>query len=272
VAAGAGVAILAYLLYGAFYGWDLFTMVLKLQSSKWVGLRSVLDLVGISRVVELQFGGGWYLWTLIAVGRMAVGEGKRLLVPAGVYFLVLVASVDERGVFGWYRLPLYPYLCLAGGLFLAEWWQERDASRGFLFAATALATTVYYALPPGAERTRTAVLFPFAVSCLPVLLDRFHSSPLWSRIRTWGVALSLTLFFAGNVVIVVRQVPIYLAEGVRGKLPAPAGSPLGLSQPRGVTQGRGDEAGGGRLAIEAQERLRPGGAEQHPAIVAEQEF
>ena len=222
VLAATGVAVSVYLLYGAYFGWDLFVRALQLQSSKWAGLRSVLDLGAISRVVELQFGGGWYLWLVLAAGWMALGKERELLLPAAVYFVVLVLTVDERAVYGWYRLPLYPYLCLAGGMFLAAWWRERDIARGFLFAATALAATLTYVLPVAAERSRWVVLLIFAIPCGAALWERLRPSPVSHRLQGIGIVLSLAVFFLGNAAIVMWQVPIYLREGVRAKVPRPA--------------------------------------------------
>ncbi|MCI0408373.1 MAG: glycosyltransferase family 39 protein, partial [Acidobacteria bacterium] len=52
VAGAATAAVALYLAYGALFGWNLFASVLSLQASKRVALRTLLDLTGISRVVE----------------------------------------------------------------------------------------------------------------------------------------------------------------------------------------------------------------------------
>ena len=230
VGATAAAAALAYLAYGALYGWGTFTTILELQASKVVAVRTLLDLAGISRIVELQFGTGWYLWLAVAAAWMALGPHRRVLAPLGLYFLVLCLTADTRAVYGWYRLPLYPFLCLAGGKFLSEWWEERDLSRGFLFAVTALATTFYHLLPATAERSRPAVWAVFGIACAAPLADLLLPSRLGGRLRRWGVALSLAAFFAGNVLIVDRQVPIYLQEAMRSKVPGAAGA----TQPAGA--------------------------------------
>ena len=271
VGATAAAAALAYLAYGALYGWGTFTTILELQASKAVAVRTLLDLAGISRIVELQFGTGWYLWLAVAAAWMALGPHRRVLAPLGLYFLVLCLTADTRAVYGWYRLPLYPFLCLAGGKFLSEWWEERDLSRGFLFAVTALATTFYHLLPATAERSRPAVWAVFGIACAAPLVDLLLPSRLGGRLRRWGVALSLAAFFAGNVLIVDRQVPIYLQEAMRSKVPGVAGAaaagparlrreplrPPALTghQALRLPEGRAHRGAGGGLAIEAEHRL-----------------
>jgi len=108
-------------------------------------------------------------------------------------------------------------------MFLAAWWRERDISRGFLFAATALAATLTYVLPVAAERNRWIVLLVFAIPCGSALWQRLRPSPFSKRLQAFGVALSLAIFFLGNAAIVMWQVPIYLREGFRAKVPRPAG-------------------------------------------------
>jgi dolichyl-phosphate-mannose-protein mannosyltransferase/PA14 domain-containing protein len=226
VAAAATAAVALYLAYGALFGWRLFTAVLSLQASKRVALRTLLDLTGISRVVELQFGSGWTLWLAIAIAWMALGKHRALLIGAAVYLGVLGLSADTRGVFGWYRLPLYPFLCLAGGLYLAEWWREKDLARGFCFGMTALATSLSYALPVAVESSRLSVLLLLLLLSAGPVWILLRPSPAATRTQSLSVAFCLVLFFASNLVIVARQVPIYLREGARGKLPSVASTSI----------------------------------------------
>ena len=219
VALGTAAAIGAYLLYGAAFDWSLFMRVLGLQTSKQVALRTLLDLEGISRIVSLQFGGGWYLWLAMAAAWMVLGKQRALMAPAAVYLGLLALTADARAVFGWYRLPLFPYLCLAGGWFLSEWWEAKDLGRGFLFGLTALATTLAYALPPAAESSRAAVLVLLILSGVIPAWAAIHPTPRLALARDWAMGAVLALFFAGNLWIVLHQVPIYLREGVRGKAP-----------------------------------------------------
>ncbi len=246
VAGGAAAAaVVAYLAYGAFYGWGIFGQVLALQSSKLVAVRTVLDLIGISRVVELQFGTGWYLWLLLAAAGMALGPHRRLLAPAAVYFVLLSATADSRSVFGWYRLPLFPFLCLAGGLFLAAWFREADLGRSFLFAATALATTLYHLLPVADERSRIAVVLLFLLACGLPLGARLFPSAVGRPLRAWSVVISLAVFFAGNALIVEWQVPIYLQEAVRSKVPGMAGAVPAAAEPAEGREGKGSPPAAG---------------------------
>ena len=220
VAGCTGLAIGLYLLYGAWFGWSLFLDVMGQQGSKWVALRTLLDLSGISRVVGLQFGGGWYLWLGMATASMALGRFRELLAPAAVYLVVLILTVDSRAVFGWYRIPLYPFLCLAGGLFLADWWREKDVPRGLLFGITALATTLAYALPEPYERSRMAVLCVLFLTTAGPLWFLFRPSWVARRARAAAILAAMGLFFAGNLYIMSRPIPVYLKEAAAGKTPA----------------------------------------------------
>jgi hypothetical protein len=225
VAGVAAAATALYLLYGAWFGWSLFVDVLGQQASKWVALRTLVDLSAISRVVGLQFGGGWYLWLAMAAAWMALSRFRELLTPAAIYLVVLALTADSRAVFGWYRLPLYPFLCLAGGLFLAEWWKEKDLARGLLFGITALATTLIYSLPEPQGPSRPIVLVLLLLTTAGPLWFLIHPSAAAGRARAAGVLAALVLFFAGNLTIIAHQVPTYLREATAGKTPDVSATP-----------------------------------------------
>ena len=77
-------------------------------------------------------------------------------------------------------------------------------------------------LPPPLEPSRLSVFFLLGVVALGPLWVLFRPSPLATRVRDAGIVAALVIFFAGNLLMVVRQVPIYLQEGIRGKSPAVA--------------------------------------------------
>lgn len=234
IAAAAALAAALFLAYGAAYDWTTFTKVLELESTKSVSLRTVLDLATTSRVVETPFGTGWYIFLIAATVWMAAAREKPiLLLPAAAYFVILTATADSRGLYGWYRLPLFPWLCLAAGWLLAEWWREKDALRGFLLAATALPAALTAALPPSAADTRAAVVAVFGLTLLPPVWAYFRPSPLAERLGRAGVLAALAILFAGNAVTILRQDAAYPRNSLRTVAPAardaaPAPAPLGL--------------------------------------------
>src|SRR6185295_9072613 len=119
------------------------------------------------KAVVKWFGGGTYLWLWVAFAIAAFrgrddrggaapisgdtsGRLSRLtliVLPVAVYATLLALTADHRVVYGWYRVPLYPFLCLAAGMYLEEMLEHGDLLRTFPFALTAVVSAVLYALP-----------------------------------------------------------------------------------------------------------------------------
>jgi hypothetical protein len=112
-------------------------------------------------------------------------------------------------VYGWYRAPLYPFLCVAAGLFLDEWLEEPDLARGFLFAVTAVASGLLYALPEPWAQSRT-LAWGFAILALAPFLPRIVSDGKAARrLAAAGAFALLILFIVSNVATVGGALEIY---------------------------------------------------------------
>jgi 4-amino-4-deoxy-L-arabinose transferase-like glycosyltransferase len=216
----AGAGLLLYLLYAAAYDFGIFVKVMQGQgSSKWVSAESFHDLLGGKAVVK-WFGAGTYLWLWIAFaiaafrgGAAAGAQGaKRLamiVLPVAVYATLLALTADHRVVYGWYRVPIYPFLCLAAGMYLDEMLEEGDLLRTFPFAITAVVSAVLYALPEPVAQSRP-VLYALAVALLLPFLPRLVSERPWARrAAAGGAVLLLVLFIVANVATVGGLLEIY---------------------------------------------------------------
>ncbi|HKQ96421.1 MAG TPA: glycosyltransferase family 39 protein, partial [Candidatus Polarisedimenticolia bacterium] len=209
VLACGAAAVALYLLYGMAYDAGVFFKVLQAQSTtKWVSMEAFHDLLG-GKVVVKWFGRGTYLWLLLAALLASLGRGRRLLLPLVVYGAVLALTADHRVVYGWYRLPLYPFLCIAAGLYLERLLDDADLTIAFPFAVTALLTALLYALPePVAQARLTAWLFA-ATATLP-FLPRFFSDRPWTlRIARAGAALLVVAFLVANVAADAHLLTLY---------------------------------------------------------------
>ena len=211
VAAGiAGAGLLLYLGYAAAYDFGIFLKVMQGQgSSKWVSAESFHDLLGGKAVVK-WFGAGTYLWLWIALAIAALRRGRMtLLLPVAVYATLLALTADHRVVYGWYRIPLYPFLCIAAGVYLDEMLQENDLPRTFLFAMTAVVSAVLYALPEPLGQSRP-VLYLFAAAALLPFLPRVVTERPWAhRLAAGGAILLLLVFVLANVATVGGLLEIY---------------------------------------------------------------
>jgi hypothetical protein len=207
--ASAGIAL--YALYAAAFDFGIWLKVLEAQATtKWVSMESFHDLLG-GKVVVKWFGRGTYLWLLLAAAVAALGRARSLMLPLVLYIALLALTADHRVIYGWYRIPLYPFLCVAAGLYLDRMLDEADLASGFIFAVTAVLSALLYALPePFAQAKPVAWLF--AVAALLPFLPRLVVDRPWSaRLARAGTIVLLVLFVLANVATVKNLLPIYSA-------------------------------------------------------------
>ena len=74
-------------------------------------------------------GGGWICGGLISGGGLAI------------------AISSGSWTFGWYLMPIYPFLCLGAGRYLADLWREPDLARGTLLVALPLMYSMNLVFP-----------------------------------------------------------------------------------------------------------------------------
>jgi hypothetical protein len=211
VAAITGAALALYLLYVSAYDLGLFLKVLQAQgTTKWVSLDAFQDLLG-GKVVVKWFGRGTYLWLLLAAGVAAFGRARALLLPVAVYAGVLCLNADHRVIYGWYRIPLYPFLCVAAGLYLETMIEEADLYRALPFALSAVAGALLYALPEAVGQSRPIAWLFAAAAFLPFLPAMIHEGEPGRRVARAGAGLLLMVFLLANVATVGRLLEVYAA-------------------------------------------------------------
>jgi 4-amino-4-deoxy-L-arabinose transferase-like glycosyltransferase len=225
----AAAGLVLYLLYAAAYDFGIFLKVMQGQGlSKWVSAESFHDLLGGKAVVK-WFGGGTYLWLWVAFAIAAFrgrddaqggvspsggasgrpGRLTMIVLPVAIYATLLALTADHRVVYGWYRVPMYPFLCLAAGMYLEEMLQQGDLRRTFPFAITAVVSAVLYALPEPVAQSRP-ILYLLAAAVLLPFLPRLVSERPWARrAAAGGAVLLLVLFVLANVATVGNLLEIY---------------------------------------------------------------
>ena len=201
-----------YLAYVGAYDFRIFMDIVAAQStSKWASFEAFLDLLQC-RVVERTFGRGWYLWLLFAAGMAGFRKGRVFLVPLAIYAGLIVLMSDFRSIYGWYRIPLYPFLCVAAGLYLDEMIEAADLLRVFPFAITAIASGMALALPPGLAQSRSAVVLFALLAVAPYVARQARESLLTARAARAATLALVGLFLLTSVAVVADLPEIYSAN------------------------------------------------------------
>jgi hypothetical protein len=222
-----------YLAYAWAYDFRIFLDVIGLQGSiKWASVETFLELLRGS-VVEVSFGQGWFLWLMLSAGVVAFRKERAILVPLAIYMATMVLTADFRVVYGWYHIPLYPFLCVAAGIYLDEMIEASDLFRVFPFAATAVATGILYAchslpfaaaaestprttLPASLALTKGVVLLVVVAFLAPYLARLIREVPATALAARAATLLLLIVFVVTSVATVRDLLEIYPAvQGAR---------------------------------------------------------
>lgn len=180
----AGASVL--LVYAAAIDWDLFWYATSHQASGRPTHWNIFPRFFSAGLINFNHIGHphlIFLWIAYAMGLMGARLGRRdvrpspvLVVPPLVY-LGAIGISSGNWTFGWYILPILPFLCLGAGRFLVDLWREPDALRGLLV----IGLLVMYGLnfvtdpdwlkqPPAWRPMRVLTTLFFSLTFLPFLL------------------------------------------------------------------------------------------------------
>lgn len=112
-----------FYLYGRAYDEELFWAVQSYQgTSRVLGPNTIWMIIGSPGIVNKIVHDGWYIWGLLALGIASLDMRRNMMivVPALLYLLLLVVSVNETDIHSWYLIPLFPFLAIAGGKLLVD--------------------------------------------------------------------------------------------------------------------------------------------------------
>lgn len=136
VAGALGVGVSAGLLaYGAAVDWDTFVFAQRHQGTRPLHFNIFLRWFDVTLINHSVIGRGWmlFLWigTAAAHARRRAQASAFIAVPLLLYLSAITIGTGNW-TFGWYAVPLYPWLCLGAGRFLADLWDAPDLFRGLI--------------------------------------------------------------------------------------------------------------------------------------------
>ncbi|MEK7533855.1 MAG: glycosyltransferase family 39 protein [Patescibacteria group bacterium] len=122
--------VLLYALYGAYYDWEVFKAVVSIQSDRVVGPETLLYVTSIPIIINKIYYDGWYFLGFISffLSFLDYKKHRFILVPAFIYFLLMIFSLTERGEMGWYLIPLFPFMAIFTANFLVEGLEKKNWS------------------------------------------------------------------------------------------------------------------------------------------------
>ncbi len=196
---------LAWYMYAKAYDETLFWAIQSYQGmSRVLGPKTIWMILGAPSIVNKIYYDGWYFWGLFALGLASLDIRKNLtiVVSALVYLLLLILSVNETDIHGWYLVPLFPFLTIAGGKLLVESIEKAQWTLS-IWAMVVGANLIgaLYAIPFGL--TPSVYRWLVGMVLAPVVAALLVRSAMWRKRLGFGMA---ALFIIGTAIATLQYV------------------------------------------------------------------
>jgi 4-amino-4-deoxy-L-arabinose transferase-like glycosyltransferase len=205
IAGSIGVVVSVGLLgYGALIDWDTFLFAQRHQGTRPLHFNIFTRWFDVTLINHSVIGRGWmlFLWlgTAATHARRKVELSNPVITPLVLYTAAITIGTGNW-TFGWYAVPLYPWLCLGAGRFLADLWEKPDLFRGFLacvllglYSLNFVIDPVFMKQPPNWPFLRVVIALVVTLLFAPFGLVQALRSPLTERIARGAVAVLLVGF------------------------------------------------------------------------------
>ena len=159
--------------------------------------------------IPVTFGLGYLLWFWFAI---VYSIGKRdTIIPmsAFIFLMALCAVSSDVFSYGWYFLPLYPFMAIAGGLFMRDFIAKPNTAKALLLLLVLMAVPLKEILPDDLSGSPWLFRGYLAVGTLPFLVSDFIKNQitrLVARVFCY-ILISSSIFI--NIYIVYHLPDLY---------------------------------------------------------------
>ena len=131
LAAATSIGLLAVFAWGYHYSPSIFLHIMGAHARRFVGLGSSWQMIWALKMVDHPFFYAPFIFALMSMLLDASdGKAREFYLQYVVYLLCMTFFADERSIYGWYTIPLYPVASMA--VARAEMMMIRGARRGFV--------------------------------------------------------------------------------------------------------------------------------------------
>jgi len=209
-----GILVFAlYPLYGWYYDWNTFIKVIGTMGDRpagmWIGLLSIFDI----KIVAELFKSGWVLWGWLAVAYVCSRRDKVIPIVIVSYLFTLIAASDMGRFYGWHLLPFYPFLALAGGVFIRDLIVRPNLLSAGIFIAIAGLFCISWGLGTPWDPSHWFFRFLLVAMISPYIIHAIFNTN-WSKLLGKVATYTLFCFFLiNNCLIVYNFVKVYKLYG-----------------------------------------------------------
>lgn len=138
------LSVASFYFYGFLYDFDLYLKVSTYQMG-----RLLVPLEGIFKILVPKVGkvflDGWVIFGWMSVVWLMLEKKKDSVWVLGpLFFYLLFLTIFGGEDYGWYRAPIYPFLAIAAGGFIAFAVKEFNYFTSLLFLMTVFATSLFW--------------------------------------------------------------------------------------------------------------------------------
>ncbi len=117
------VSVGLYALYGHLYDARLFDGLQQLQLARYdLKFSSLYSLITDPLIVDRRYLDGWIYVGFMSIVMLMRNAKKHIfiIIPFFTYLIAYLAAIPDEPLHGWYRFPLYPFLCVSAGVFIYQ--------------------------------------------------------------------------------------------------------------------------------------------------------
>lgn len=207
ISAGVGIATSALLIvYAAVIDWDVFWFTTAHQARRPMHFNIFSRWFDVTLINHNVIGRGWvlFLWlgSAVAYRRQSRRDRASWTVPLVVYLLAIAVGAGSW-TFGWYAMPLLPWLCLGAGVFLADLWERPGLFGGMIVALLLLMYSLNFTFEPATMKAptewpmlRALILGVVAVAMAPWALVEVWNRPTFRRVARVAMVAQMLVFVA----------------------------------------------------------------------------
>lgn len=209
-----GALFSLYLLYAWWYGWGFFRYVPSaLYSLPTRRMDFAVKFIREAKIVVRWFGGGWILWLWMAAIYTTIKKDRVIFTAILLPMLTLSVMISSTTIWdAWHKIPIYPYLCIAGAVFLYDLFRKPDLFRSVIFIVLVLMTSLQYYLPSRLTSSNTFILFVSFISITPFFLHSVFNTKFTSKMAKLYIGALFFLFIILNILIAFNFLDIYSTQ------------------------------------------------------------
>lgn len=196
--------ILLYLLYGAYYDWEVFKAVVSIQSDRIIGPETLLYLTSTPIIINKLYYDGWYFLGFISffLSFLDYRKHRFILIPAFMYFLLMIFSLTEKGEMGWYLIPLFPFMTLFTANILVESLEKKNWGIFLLLTFVGLYEAQYLFRANFGLTSMQFRIILIMMFCPFLLAYAFKKEELFSKLGN----AAFYAFIAGNILLTYNYI------------------------------------------------------------------